>query len=263
MSSDAPRLTDVVAERLRRLAAGFTVTADEPSVDSVEPHSLIGFTQYRLSKYRPSKVHRYVSEQLERVERGEIDRLMIRMPPRSGKSELAARSFPAFCLGRKPWRQFIVGSASASLAKDIGRDVRNVIKSEAYRLIYPNVSLAPDSKASGKWNTQQGGAWYSVGVGGDVLGRGADFWLIDDPYGTMQDAMSPVARESVWRWFNGSVTNRLEPGGAIVIIGHRMHEDDLQGRLEERMRAGDDYDKWTIIELPALVASVIDLVAFF
>jgi predicted phage terminase large subunit-like protein len=86
-----------------------------------------------------------------------------------------------------------------------------------------------------------------------VLGRGAHIWLIDDPFGKMADAQSPVMRESVWRWFNGTVYNRLEPDGAIVIIGHRMHEDDLQGRLEERMRAHDEYaDRWHIIELPAI-----------
>ena len=84
------------------------------------------------------------------------------------------------------------------------------------------------------------------------MGRGADLWLIDDPFGTMADAASPTIRDNVWNWFNGTVYNRLEPGGAIVIIGHRLHEDDLQGRLEERMRAGDDYDKWEIVELPAL-----------
>ncbi len=250
----APHAANVVAERLRRAEAGASLglAVAEPVVESAQRYSLIDFTRYRMPKYRPSRVHHFVAEQLERVERGEVDRLMIRMPPRSGKSELAARSFPAFCLGRKPWRQFITGSASAALANDVGRDVRNIVRSEAYQLIFPNVSLSRDSKAAGKWNTAQGGAWYSVGVGGDVLGRGADFWLIDDPFGTMADAMSPTIRESVWRWFNGTVYNRLEPGGAIVIIGHRLHEDDLQGRLEERMRAGSDYDKWEIVELPAL-----------
>ena len=173
-------------------------------------------------------------------------------PPRTGKTELAARSFPAFSLGRKPSRQVLVGSASADLARSVGRDVRNIIKSPAYKLVFPNVDLSSDSKAAGRWTTAQGGAWYSVGVGGDVLGRGADLWLIDDPYGTMADASSKVVRDGVWSWFNGTVYNRLEPGGAIVIIGHRMHEDDLQGRLEERMRAGGEFDQWEIIELPAL-----------
>jgi predicted phage terminase large subunit-like protein len=251
MSGAPPRITDVAAERLRRTLAGSGAEA-EPQFEAAQAYSLIGFTQYRLPSYRPSRVHHYVAAHLERVERGEIDRLMIRQQPRTGKSELSARSFPAFCLGRKPSRQFIAASASSSLANDIGRDVRNIIKSDTYGLIYPNVSLSPDAKASGKWTTEQGGCWYSVGVGGDVMGRGAHVWLIDDPYGSMADAQSATIRDNVWKWFNGTVYNRLEPGGAIVIIGHRLHEDDLQGRLEERMRAGSDYDKWTIVELPAL-----------
>jgi predicted phage terminase large subunit-like protein len=248
----SPRIADVVRERLRRAMTG-SDAVDEPGVEASLKFSLLGFTTYRFPKYRPSKVHHYVAEQLERVERGEIDRLMIRMPPRTGKSELAARSFPAFCLGRKPWRHFLAASASADLARDIGRTVRNIVKSEGYQLIFPNVSLEEDSKAAYKWNTAQGGAWYSVGVGGDVLGRGANVVLIDDPFGSMADAQSETMRDRVWSWFNGTIYNRLEPGGAIVIIGHRLHEDDLQGRLEERMRAGgDDVDQWTIIELPAL-----------
>jgi predicted phage terminase large subunit-like protein len=252
MSGQPPDIVDVVAERLRRRMEG-PVVVEEPEVEASLRFSLVGFTEYRFPKYRPSKVHHYVAEQLERVERGEIDRLMIRMPPRTGKSELAARSFPAFCLGRKPSRQFIVASASADLARDIGRSVRNTIKSDSYQLIFPNVTLEEDSKAAFKWNTAQGGAMYSVGVGGDVFGRGAHIWLIDDPFGSMADAQSATMRDRVWNWFNGTVYNRLEPGGAIVIIGHRLHEDDLQGRLEERMRAGgDDVDQWTIVELPAM-----------
>jgi predicted phage terminase large subunit-like protein len=251
MSGKPPHIRDFLAERVRRAAAG-SVVADEASVEAGRRYGLIGFTQFRLAKYKPSKVHRYIAEQLERVERGEVDRMMIRVAPRHGKSELSARSFPGYCLGRNPSRQFICASASSSLADDIGRDVRNLIRSEPYQLIYPNVTLSKDSKAAGKWNTDQGGCWYSVGVGGDILGRGADIVVIDDPFGSMQDAQSVTMRDRVWQWFNGTLLNRLEPGGAIVIIGHRLHMDDVQGRLEERMRAGSDYDKWEIVELPAL-----------
>jgi len=250
MSGQPPEVADVLRERLRRAVVGGRV--DEESVEPGRRYGLIEFTRYRMSKYRPSKVHRYIAEQLERVERGEVDRMMIRVAPRHGKKELSGRSFPAYCLGRDPSRQFICASASSSLASDIGRDVRNIVRSEAYQLIYPNVSLSKDSKAAGRWNTAAGGCWYSVGVDGDILGRGADIAVIDDPFGSMQDAQSATMRDRVWSWFNGTLLNRLEPGGAVIIIGHRLHEDDLQGRLEERMRAGGDYDRWEIVELPAL-----------
>jgi len=214
--------------------------------------SLAAFTQFRLRGYAPSAVHYYIAEALERVARREIDRLIIQVPARHGKTELAGRSFPAWCLGREPGLQFIAASASADLARDTGREVRNIVQSEAYRLVFPGVDLEEDAKAAGKWKTSQGGAWYSIGVGGDILGRGADIILIDDPYGSMADAQSETIRESVWRWYNGTLYNRLNSDGAIVIIGHRLHEDDLQGRLIERMKAGGDTDQWTIVKLPAL-----------
>src|SRR5271165_1684233 len=97
----------------------------------------------------------------------ELDRLMLLMPPRHGKSELASKSYPAWSIGRKPWKQFISGSASMPLAQDWGREVRNIVNSEAFQLVY-ETRLSPDSQAAGKWNTQQGGSYYSVGVEGGV-----------------------------------------------------------------------------------------------
>src|SRR5271165_3863159 len=117
--------------------------------------TMLGFTTFRFPRYRPSDVHRAVCAQLERVEAREIDRLMLLMPPRHGKSELASKSYPAWSIGRKPWKQFISGSASMPLAQDWGREVRNIVNSEAYQLVY-ETRLSPDSQAAGKWNTQQG-----------------------------------------------------------------------------------------------------------
>ena len=210
--------------------------------------TLIGFTEYRFPRYRVARHHQLIAEQLERVERGEIDRLMLLIPPRHGKSELASKSMPAWSIGRQPWRQFISASASIDLARDWGREVRNIVDSDAYQSIY-GTRLQEDSKAAGKWNTQQGGCYYAVGVGGSPLGRGADIFLIDDPFGSMEDARSPKIRENVWNWYTGTVYNRLQKDGAIILINHRMHEDDLSGRLIEQMKAGKD--QWTIVELPA------------
>jgi hypothetical protein len=109
-------------------------------------------------------------------------------------------------------------------------------------MIFPT-RLSEDSKAAGKWNTQQGGCYYAIGVGGNPIGRG-------DPFGSMEDAKSPTIRDKVWDWYQGTVYNRLQPNGAIILINHRMHEDDLSGRLIEQMKAGKD--QWTIVELPAI-----------
>ncbi len=212
--------------------------------------NLVDFTEYTFPRYRTAQHHRIISEQLERVERGEVKRLALLLPPRHGKSELASKRFPAFCLGKNPALQFISASATSGLAEDFGRDVRNIIGSQEYKQLYPRTALAEDSQAKGKWNTSAGGVYYAVGVGGAVIGRGADIFLIDDPYSTMDDAQSENTRRKVWEWYTGTVYNRLQPGGRIVLINHRMHEDDLTGSLLHQQAAGGD--KWEVVELPAV-----------
>jgi predicted phage terminase large subunit-like protein len=214
--------------------------------------TLIGFTEYTFDRYRTAAHHRIIAEQLERVERGEIDRLMLLVPPRHGKSELASNRFPAFYLGRQPQKQFIAVSATAELADDFGRNVRNIIGSQEYRALF-DTRLAEDSQAKGKWHTADGGVFYSLGIGGTVMGRGGDVILIDDPYASMQDALSETTRKKVWDWYNGTAYNRLMPGGKIVVINHRMHEDDLSGKLLAQQAAGGD--KWEVVELPAISQS--------
>lgn len=212
--------------------------------------NLVEFTEFTYPKYRTAPHHRIIAEHLERVERGESKRLMLLLPPRHGKSELASKRFPPLCLGRKPDRQFISASATSGLAEDFGREVRNIIASQEYKNLFPKTELAEDSQAKGKWNTTAGGSYYSIGVGGAVIGRGADIFLIDDPYSTMADAQSETTRKNVWEWYGGTVYNRLQPGGAIVLINHRMHEDDLTGALLGQQAAGGD--TWEVVELKAI-----------
>lgn len=211
--------------------------------------SLIAFTEYTYDRYRTAEHHRLIAGHLERIERGDIDRLMLLVPPRHGKSELASKRFPAWLLGRAPHKQFISTSATAELAADFGREVRNIIGSPEYKAVF-NTALAEDSQAKGKWHTSSGGVYYSVGVGGSVLGRGGDVILIDDPFGSMREAQSELERKTVWDFYTGTLYNRLMPGGAIVVINHRMHEDDLCGRLLAQQGAGGD--KWEVVELPAI-----------
>src|SRR6516164_11301263 len=205
--------------------------------------SLIDFACYTYRQYAPAGLHRQIAEQLERVERDEIDRLMLLVPPRHGKSELASRRFPAWYLGRHPERHFISASASATLAEDFGRDVRNLIDSQEYAQVF-DTRLAEDSQAKGRWTTQEGGSYFATGVGGALMGRGAHVLLIDDPFGSMADARSEIERKSVHEWFTGTCYNRLEKDGKIVLINHRMHQDDLSGRLLAQQAAGGD--QWTV-----------------
>jgi predicted phage terminase large subunit-like protein len=211
--------------------------------------NLIEFTEYTFPRYRTAQHHRIIARQLERVERGEIDRLMLLVPPRHGKSELASIRLPAWFLGRQPHKQFLSVSATEGLASDFGRAVRNTIDSPEYRAIF-DTRLAEDSQAKGKWHTSAGGIYYALGIGGSVLGRGGDCILIDDPFASMADALSELTRKNVWDWYTGTAYNRLMPGGAIVVINHRMQEDDLCGRLLAQQAAGGD--KWEVVELPAI-----------
>lgn len=208
--------------------------------------SLLAFTEYTNPLYQSAEHHKRICEKLEAVERGEIDRLMIFMPPRHGKSELASKRFPAWCLGRNPTRQIIAASYNSDLANDFGRNVRNIVDEPEFTEVFPSVSLAPDSHAANRMNTNHAGAYVAAGVGTAVTGRGAHIALIDDPFKDREEADSERRRDIVWDWYRSTLFTRLMPGGAIVLIQTRWHEDDLAGRLLE---AESD---WEVLELPAL-----------
>lgn len=213
---------------------------------------LQGFTEYTTPRWIAGKIHRVICEQLDRVVRKEIDRLMLLCPPQHGKSSVASRRMPAYVLGQTPTTDVISASATAQLAEEFGRDTRNCIASDEYRALFPETLLAEDSQAKGRWNTSQGGGYYAVGMGGALMGRGGELGIIDDPFATWEDAQSQLTRDKAWDWYTGTFYNRIRPGGPIIVIQHRMHEDDLAGRLIEQQKAGGP-DKWTIVELPALL----------
>lgn len=227
LSESLPTLQEVKAARARR--------------------SLLRFTEYTNEQYQRAAHHELIAERLEAVERGEIDRLMIFMPPRHGKSELASKRFPAWCLGKNPKRQIIAASYNSDLASDFGRNVRNLVAEPEYGQVFPGVSLAPDSQAANRLNTNHGGTYVAAGVGTAVTGRGAHIALIDDPFKDREEADSERRRELVWDWYRSTLFTRLMPGGAIVLIQTRWHEDDLAGRLLEQ-----DRDQWDVLELPAI-----------
>ena len=192
-----------------------------------------------------------MAEKLEQVERGEIDRLIICLPPRHGKTEESSIRYPPFFIGRNPQKQIICCSYSDDMASDFGRQVRNIIAGEEFGSIFPGVALASDSKAANRWNTNKGGAYVAAGVGGGITGKGADILLIDDPFKDREDADSEVTREKVWNWYTGVAYTRLMPGGAVILIQTRWHDDDLAGRLLEAQEKGEG-DKWEVINLPAI-----------
>lgn len=212
--------------------------------------SLIDFTRYTKPDFEDAAHHRLIAEKLERVERGECKRLMIFAPPRHTKSELASRRFPAWYMGRHPDHQLITATYAAEFAQDFGREVRGIVSSDDFARIFPGVQLADDSQARGLWHTTAGGVYVSVGVGGPITGRGAHIALIDDPVKNRQDADSEVLRNSVWKWYTSTLRTRLMPGGAIVLVLTRWHEDDLAGRLLDAAEHGGE--QWETVTLPAV-----------
>lgn len=172
---------------------------------------------------------------------------MVFMPPRHGKSEKASKRFPSWYLGRNPKRQIIAASYNSDLATDFGREVRNIMASPEFGDVFPGAKLRQDSRAADRMNTEQGGAYFAVGVGTATTGRGAHLGLIDDPFKDREDADSELQRERVWNWYRSTFYTRLMPGGAIILIQTRWHEDDLAGRLLEH-----DAAQWTVLDLPAI-----------
>lgn len=210
---------------------------------------LLAFAGYTNGVYVPAPHHALIAEKLEGVASGEIKRLMICMPPRHGKSELASRRFPAWYLGRTPGKQIIAASYNSDLANDFGREVRNIVASPEFQTLFA-VDLAQDSKAANRWHTDKGGMYVAAGVGTAITGRGADILLIDDPFKDRAEADSELKRKAVWDWYTSTAYTRLMPGGAVVVINTRWHDDDLSGRLLEAQKDGGD--QWDVLSLPAI-----------
>lgn len=188
-------------------------------------------------------------EKLEAVERGEILRLIITMPPRHGKSEVASKKFPAWFLGRNPEKEMIISSYGADLAYDLSRLGRETLREWGPELW--GVNISKESGAVGRWGIEgHRGGLVATGVGGPITGRGAHVAIIDDPFKNDEEANSATYREKVWNWYLSTLRTRLAPNGSIVLIQTRWHEDDLAGRLIKEMKNGGE--EWEVLNLPAL-----------
>jgi predicted phage terminase large subunit-like protein len=201
--------------------------------------------------YKPGWVHEVLAAKLEAVERGEIKRLIVEMPPRHGKTQLATINFPAWCLGRDHSREVITAAYNAELSQDFGGKTRDLISSPEYQYVFPGVHLKADTQSKSKWATEGGGSYTSVGVGGSLTGRGCDILLIDDPVKNREEAESPVVRQAILDWYTSTARTRLEKGAAVVIIMTRWHVYDLVGTLLERME-NETGERWERVTFPAI-----------
>ena len=196
--------------------------------------------------------HKVYAEKLNRVANGELKRLIVNMPPRHTKSEFASHLFPAFFMGRHPKAKLIQTTHTGELSIRFGRKTKNLLESEEYAKVFPNVTLATDSKAAGRWESNHGGEYFAAGVGGAITGRGADLLVIDDPH-SEQDALSPTVLESHYEWYTSGPRQRLQPGGAIVLVMTRWSVKDLTGKLLEVQGKDEDTDQWEVVEFPAVI----------
>lgn len=228
-----------------------------PTAEDFAFSRLIAYAAYQWPSYKDAAHHRLIARKLEAVERGEITRLMISMPPRHGKSMLASEFFPAWYLGRNPSHYVVAATYAQDLADDFGRKVRNQIADESYKAIFPGVGLKAGSTSVKRFHvegpqdalvTDQDGAYFATGVGGPLTGRGAHLLLIDDPVKNREDADSEIIRRKMKDWYTSTAYTRLMPGGRVVIIQTRWHEDDLSGWLINEHR----HEGWDVLSLPAL-----------
>jgi predicted phage terminase large subunit-like protein len=177
------------------------------------------------------------------------------MPPRHTKSEFASYLLPAWYLGKYPHKKIIQCSNTAELAVGFGRKVRNLVASPDYAKIFPNVSLRSDSKAAGRWATNENGDYFAIGVGGTVTGKGADLLIIDDPHSEQEAALAasdPSVFDKIFEWYTSGPRQRLQPGGSIVVVMTRWAKRDLTGKICQSI-IDRDGDVWDIISLPAIL----------
>lgn len=237
--------------------------------------SILGFKAYTDPGYRFAWHNEMLGRYLERFARGEIKRLIISAPPRSGKSELVSITLPAYILGRNPKAKILSASHTADLAKSFSRKVQRLIMSSSYRELFPATALKdlpPDDMvgAASEWTQNdsqfdvigQGDNYACFGVGAAPAGKGGDFILIDDPIRNRKEAESAKFRDDLWEWFLDDIETRDEGGAGMLVMATRWHEDDLTGRLLKTQRAveageddegPEDAEKWIVVNLPAIL----------
>ena len=229
--------------RNKRQITKIQAARDELIARELARRSLLGFTKRFSPHYLAGWVHVDICNRLERfikaVERRESPRLMLFVPPRHGKSNIASQHFPAWALGHHPEWEFIAASYGSSLPIKFSRYVRSLLRDPRYQVLFPDTILDKENENVEGWSTTMRGGYIPAGVGGGITGKGAHVLGIDDPVKDAEEADSEVSRNSVWDWYGSTAITRLAPENGILVIQTRWHDDDLSGRLIQQMR--DNY----------------------
>jgi len=248
-----PTLSGPAQQKLGALVA----EARRAKTKEVVKNDFMAFVKYVWPSFIHGWHHEKMAQAFQDVAEGKIKRLIINMPPRHTKSEFASYLLPAWFLGMYPGKKIIQTSHTAELAVGFGRKVRNLVDSDRYKDIFPEVSLQADSKAAGRWATNYSGEYFAIGVGGAVTGKGADLLIIDDPHSEQEATLAetnPEIYDKTYEWYTSGPRQRLQPGGAIVIVMTRWSKKDLTGQVV-KAAAQRDGEEWRVIEFPAILPS--------
>jgi len=225
---------------------------NEKTKQSKVHDSFLDFVKHVWPEFIEGKHHKKIADKFNQIASGKIKRLIINMPPRHTKSEFASYLLPSWMVGRRPDLKIIQTTHTTELAIRFGRKAKTLMDSPEYKEVF-KTRLREDSQAAGKWETEQGGEYYAAGVGSAITGRGADLLIIDDPH-SEQDALNVTALERAYEWYTSGPRQRLQPGGAIVVVMTRWNMKDLTGMLLKSQKELKS-DKWEIIEFPAIMPS--------
>jgi predicted phage terminase large subunit-like protein len=228
-------------------------TYDAQITQNLSKESFLDFVQHVYPGYKVGPHHLKLIQIFEDIAAGKKKRVIVNIAPRHGKSELISYLAPAWFLGKYPQKKIIMGSHTADLAVNFGRRVRNLVGSEAYKDVFPQVELQSDSKSASRWGTNFNGEYFAIGVGGALAGRGADLFIIDDPH-SEQEAKTgrPDVFLPAWEWFQSGPLQRLMPGGAIIVVMTRWSKLDLTGQIVTQMERNEEVDPWEVVEFPAI-----------
>lgn len=240
-------------DKQKRRVLELLKTYDAQITQNLSKESFLDFVKHVYPGYKVGPHHLKLAQIFEDIANGKKKRVIVNIAPRHGKSELISYLAPAWFLGKYPQKKIIMSSHTADLAIQFGRRVRNLVGSESYRDIFPQVELQADSKSASRWGTNFNGEYFAIGVGGALAGRGADLFIIDDPH-SEQEAKTgrPEVFIPAWEWFQSGPLQRLMPGGAIVVVMTRWSKLDLTGQIVSQMNREEGVDQWEVVEFPAI-----------
>ena len=256
MTPDLAKKLKGAPTEVRLRAAELLEKAKQAKEVEAAQNTYMGFVKHMWPAFIEGRHHKIMAEAFERIARGELKRLIVNMPPRHTKSEFASYLLPAWFLGQMPEKKIIQTAHTAELSVGFGRKVRNLVDSDDFKKVFPDLQLRADSKAAGRWSTNKNGEYFAIGVGGAVTGKGADLLIIDDPHSEQEgQSADPSVFDRTYDWYTSGPRQRLQPGGAIVIVMTRWHMRDLTGKIIKSSAQRVGSDEWEVIEFPAIMPS--------